>query len=376
MIVIVGCGAAGLSAFRTLRELKVDEEVKIISAEKPYSKPLLPYYLSGEIRREDLFLNDVEVLVERVISVKPRENLILTKKGEVEYDKLLIAIGARSVRPRIEGLESEGVFSFNTLSDADGIVEYLKNNNVKRVVVVGGGFVGISAAIALRKRGFEVTVVEIRDRILPEAFDKDFAEIAKGILEENGVEVLLGKKVSRIVGKRVEGVEVDGEFMRCEMVIISVGVQPNLEIVKDSGIKTNVGIIVNEKMQTNFKNVYAAGDCAETPDLITGETTINALWINASIQGRIAAYNIAGIERLYNGSFRMNVIDIFGIPFVSIGYTTDEFEDFENKRIYYRDGRVVGFQAFGFEEISGTLNIVLGRKEIPKLFHFKSIFRL
>ena len=367
MIVIIGCGAAGISAINTLNKLGV-KEVLVISSERPYSKPLLPHYLSGEIGRDRVFLDGIKFIQDKVIEVKPNENTVLLKSGkEIKYDQLLIATGAYPIKPKIDGIDLEGVFFLNTLKDADEIMRYLRN--VKKAVIIGAGFVGISAAVALRKRNIDVTIVELKDRILPEALDKDFANIAKEILENNGVKVILGKSVSKIIGDNsVKGVVVENEEIKCNMVITSVGVRPNVEFLRNSGIEIRTGIVVNDKMQTNFKNVYAAGDCAETKDLITGEYTINAVWINASIQGRIAAYNIAGIERTYDGSIRINVIDIFGVPFVSIGYITDDFERLDNKIFYYKGDKIVGFQTIGFEELKGALSIITQKGQISELY--------
>lgn len=367
MIVIIGCGAAGISALNTLSKLGI-KDVLVISSERPYSKPLLLHYLSGKIGRDRVFLDGIKFIQDKVIEVKPNENTVLLKSGkEIKYDQLLIATGAYPIKPKIDGIDLKGVFFLNTLKDADEIMRYLRN--VKKAVIIGAGFVGISAAVALRKRNIDVTIVELKDRVLPEALDKDFANIAKEILENNGVKVILGKSVSKIIGDNsVKGVVVENEEIKCDMVITSVGVRPNIEFLRNSGIEIRTGIVVNDKMQTNFKDIYAAGDCAETKDLITGEYTINAVWINASIQGRIAAYNIAGIERTYDGSIRINVIDIFGVPFVSIGYITDDFERLDNKIFYYKGDKIVGFQTIGFEELKGALSIITQKGQISELY--------
>ena len=372
MIVIIGCGAAGISALNTLSRLGI-KDVLVISSERPYSKPLLPYYLSGEVSRRDVFLSNKKILQDKVIRVNPRENTILLEKNEViEYDQLLIATGAYPVKPKIDGIDKERVFTLNTLKDADEIIRHLKN--VKKAVVIGAGFVGVSAAVALKKRNIDVSIVELKDRVLTDALDKDFAEIAREILERNGIEIFLGKSVSKILGDNaVEGVLVGDTEIECDIVVTSVGVKPNIEFLKNSGINIRTGIVVNERMQTNFKNVYAAGDCAETKDLITREYTINANWVNASIQGKVAARNIAGIRCTYDGSIRMNVIDIFGVPFVSIGYTSNDYERLDNGKIFYKGEKIVGFQAIGFENLEGALRTVLGGGIRELYIHKKSI---
>jgi len=373
MIVIIGCGAAGISALNTLSRLGI-KDVLVISSERPYSKPLLPYYLGGEVSRNEVFLSNKKILQDKVIQVNPRENTILLEKNKevIEYDQLLIATGAYPVKPKIDGIDKRGVFTLNTLKDADEIIRYLKN--VRKAVVIGAGFVGISAAVALKKRNIDVSIVELRDRVLADALDKDFAEIAREILERNGIEIFLGKSVSKILGDNaVKGVLVGDVEIGCDIVVTSVGVRPNIEFLKNSGINIRTGIVVNERMQTNFKNVYAAGDCAETKDFITGEYTINAVWINASIQGRVAASNIADIKSTYDGSIRMNVIDIFGVPFISIGYTTNDFERLDNRKIFYKGEKIVGFQAIGFKNIKSALRTILGRgKGIQELYIYTS----
>ena len=307
-VVVVGNGPAAISAIETMRSLNSEVDITLISKEKEiYSPCLLPYFLSGDIDEERLRFRDIgfyermrlSPIFRKAERIDPNQKLVfLTDSSQVRYDKLLIATGSLPVSPKIDGMDKEGVFFFHNRKDAKKVVEW--GENCKKAVVVGAGFIGIEVAIALQRRGIMVSVVEVQDRVLPEMVDKDMAEKVKRRLEENAIQVILESQVAEVIGnKRVKGVTLDQGTVECEMVIISAGVSPNIEIVKETEIKTNVGIIVDKTMRASVEDVYAAGDVAEAIDIISKERTINPIWPNAVKEGRVAGYNLLGIEKEY-----------------------------------------------------------------------------
>ncbi|MHC1636023.1 MAG: NAD(P)/FAD-dependent oxidoreductase [Candidatus Methanospirareceae archaeon] len=373
-VVIVGGGAAGVSAIETIRRLEekgmISEEVNITMVtedKKIYSPCIFPYFLADEVDEDGVLFRDVDfyermrvrTIFKRAGRVDTeRKRVILEDGGEESYDKLLIATGSSPISPQIKGMDKEGVFFFHSFKDVRRVKEWMRE--VRRVVVIGAGFIGTEVAISLNKKGKEVSLVEIRDRVLPEMLEGDIAEKVKERMEGRGIRVILNGEVREIEGDdrgRVRGVVVRGhgkeERIVCEMVIVAVGVSPNIDIVKGTRIRTNAGIVVDDKMRTSEEDVYAAGDVAETTDIITRERRINAIWMNAIKQGRVAAYNMLGIERRYEGSYRFNVIDVFGLVVVMVGHLLEGCEEISTKiksgmkRVMIKDNRIVKMTIMG-----------------------------
>lgn len=381
-IVIIGSGAAAISAVESIRDIDRESRVTVISLSKEiYSPCLLPYYLTGGINEEQVLFRDaffyesmgVDPIFKKATKVIPTQSSVLLDDGsEVKYDKLLIATGSSPLSPRIEGIAKEGVFFFNALEDARKIANWSKGT--RRAVVIGAGFIGVEAAISLRKKGMEVSLIEIQDRILPEMLDKEAALVAKEQLERNGIDVILEAQVLELSGNgRVDGVILAQRRLDCEMVVVTAGVSPNIELVKETEINLGTGIIVDEYMRTSMENIYAAGDVAETIDIVTKERRINAIWPNAVKQGRVAARNILGIKSKYEGSHRMNVIDIFGMPIISIGHKLPGSEELNayNKRIALKDDRVVQLTFMGNIRNVGVIQSLIRKGEdISKIKDF------
>jgi len=229
-----------------------------------YSPAVLPYYVEGKISRQSLFPegwdfykeNRIEIVAgKRVNTLIAKEKKVkLDDNSEIFYDKLLIATGASPFVPALDGINNKGVFVFRTLSDAENILRNLKT----KVSIIGAGPAAIELAIALRRRGLKVTVIA-RSRVMRRLFDPDLSRIITKMLRENDVQVLTDQKIARIEGNPVCG--------------IATGVKPNTDFIKDSKIRKGEsgGIIVNEKMQSSVNDIFAAGDCAEVVNCITGD---------------------------------------------------------------------------------------------------------
>jgi NAD(P)H-nitrite reductase large subunit len=366
-LVIIGSGAAGLSAVKTIMEQGSDVDVALITKDtRFYALFSLPYLISGEI--EDKYLDRFDPkyfenagikmkLNLTVTAVNPESNSILLESGEeLSFDRLLIATGASAIKPPINGISKGGVVTLVSLPDTQAILARVKHK-LEHVVVIGGGFIGIESAISLQRIGVKVTIIERENHLLPRMLDEDTANIVKQLLQERDITVLTSTSVNKILGDAVvQGVQVGRKKIQCELVVVAVGVGPNLGIIQGTSIETNIGILVNEYMQTNIPNIFAAGDVAEALDRATDELKVNAIWPNAIAQGEIAAKNMLGQQVLYQGSDAINLINIFDTPVLSIGQTSKDIGDCEVirtrrnqvfRKLLLRDGRVLGYQAIG-----------------------------
>jgi NAD(P)H-nitrite reductase large subunit len=380
--VIIGCGAAGVSAAESIRGNDSRSEVIILAkqAQPPYSLCSLPAVLAGEIDASKIvrfprgYFDDLGVdlrLGQEVTKVLPSEGRVTVNGRKMKYDKLLVATGSLPLVPPIEGIEKRGVFTLTSLEDVRRIQRFMKGK--KHAVVIGAGFIGIEAATALRKRGLDVTVVEMLDSVLPRMLDPDVGLRLQGIMEDEGISFRLGSQVTRVLGgKKVEGVSVGDETLPCDMVVMGIGVRPNIAFLAGSGIRKNVGILVNDTMRTTRRDIYAAGDITESHDPLRGKRMMNAIWPNAIVQGCVAGENMAGARSTFGGSFMVNIIDVFSVSALSMGMAS--FEDpglkevrFETdrviKKLLMKDGRLAGMQFVGSLKNAGHIMSLMQKGE-------------
>lgn len=364
--IIIGNSAAGIACAEAVRLRDKENEVTIISDEDyfSYCRCLISYYLAGQVKEDKILYrpqdfykeNNIKVLLnKKVARVDPKKNrLICEDKSELNYDALLIATGSRPKFPVIPGIKKRGVFGLRTIKDALDIEGLLPVT--KTACVLGGGLIGLKAAYALKKRDIEVKVIIKSKQVLSQMLDARAAELVKKKLEENGIELILGEDAVEIIGNGdVKAVKLDsGKVIGCSLVIVGKGVSPNTDLVKDTDIKVNEGILVNNLLQTNLPDIYTAGDVCESFDLTLGKTSINALWPVAVEQGNLAGTNMAGGNVQYDGSLGMNSIEFFGLPVVSLGvYKEGEGVSLEDlkmqdsragiyKRLILKDNTLVG----------------------------------
>ena len=373
---IIGNGGAGVSALQTIRDVDKKSNITIISREQypAYSPCSLPNLIGGEIDKPTIFRFDKQFYQRlnanflkntEAIQVNPKEKEIkLANNKIIKFDKLLIAAGAKPITPSdIKGLELEGVHIMGTLDSTLGILDHIKKG-VKQAVVIGGGFMGVETAIMLNKRDIKVTIVEMLPQILSRMLDPDISKKITDILKNHGIKLVLNDSVKSINGeKKVTSVSLNKSKINCDMVVLAIGVRPNIEIVKNSDIKVKQGVIVDSTMQTNIKNIFAAGDIAEVFEQIEGKQGSFAIWPNAIEQGRIAGLNMAGIETKYDGAEIVNVLDIFDTPVVAMGRTSKEigkckaikrFTPNNSKKILLKNNRIVGLQFIGTIRNAGT----------------------
>ncbi len=327
---IIGAGPCGVVAAETIRKASPMAEITLIGDEPvpPYSRMAIPYLLIENIGEEGTYLRSIEhykkqninYLNHGVASVDTDEKLLtLDDDSTLAYEKLLIASGSHPVSPPIDGVDLPKVHSCWTLDDARHIASLAKAGS--NVVLMGAGFIGCIILEALVKRGVNLSVIEMEDRMVPRMLD----EKAGGLLEkwcvEKGVNVLTSTKITAIkeAGEAMS-VELDnGNNLSADLVISATGVRANTAFLEGSGIEVDHGIVVNNKLQTNIDNIYAAGDVAQGKDFSTGEYEVQAIQPTATDHGRIAALNMAGQSVEHHGSVNMNVLDTLGLISHSFG---------------------------------------------------------
>lgn len=328
--VVLGAGPAGVIAAETLRRADPGAAVTLVcgEAEAPYSRMALPYLLAEDVGEDGTHLRHgeghydslgIELRQGRVASISPDKGEVTLEDGNsLSYDRLLIATGSRPARPPVPGMDLDGVVSCWTLEDARRIAAATKPGS--KVVLMGAGFIGCIVLEALASRGVELTVVEMEDRMLPRMMDDAGAAMIKRWCEAKGVTVLTSTAVKSVeaAGKGLK-LDVGGNSLEADLVVCATGVRPNIEFLAGSGIETDQGILVGDRLQTNKPGIYAAGDVAQGPDFSTGERMVHAIQPTASEHGRIAAANMAGADTPYRGSLIMNVLNTVGLITASYG---------------------------------------------------------
>jgi len=324
-VIIIGNGVAGATAAEVIRKKNKDISISVYSDEPYpfYSRIKLPHFLGDEIKQENTYIYNTDWYKEKRIElysgtkikkIEPDKKSIVTERDEkVSYDKLLLATGSTNFIPPIKGREKKGFFTLRTIGDVLSIKEYSLNN--KKAVLIGGGLLGLEAARGLRVRGLDVTVVEFFPRLLPRQLDEKGAKVLQRLIEKMGINIVLNAQSDEVLGEdKVAGLKLkDGRNVDCNLIIISAGITPRIEIAKEAGISVNKGIIVNERFETNVKGIYAAGDCAEFQGRIYG------LWTASTEQGTVAGNNIAGVDTVYSGTTPSTTLKIVGIDLTSIG---------------------------------------------------------
>lgn len=387
-VVIIGNHAAGLTAAETLRELNKSCEITVISKEEvpPYSRCLIPYIVSGKKNIDNILFkpkdfykkNSIDTLfgIEVVKVLTDKKEILLNDKKKLTYDSLIIASGGDPSIPDLPGIKNNGVFGFRTLEDANKIKNYSENINI--AVVLGGGLVGIKAAVALFELGKKVKILVNSSNILSQLIGKEEAEVVQEYITELGIEIKYNMTPAKILGKgKVEGIEIKNkEIIDCQLIVIGKGIRANKSFIESTDIKTDFGIIIDEHCKTNIPDVYAAGDVAQSKDSIRKENWMNALWPLAVEEGRIAAENILGKQSILRERTSMNSLSFHNLSLISCGLTgsrekNDNSEKIiikgKNKRDFkkfiFKDNHLVGFVLIGNVSNAGVLTTLI-RKEI------------
>jgi len=377
---IIGNSAGGIGAAEAIRQVDKAGAIIVISDEPypAYSRPLISEYLARRCPLEKMLFRPADFyeksnirtfLGRKVERLDIDEHAIELKDGEsITWEKLLLATGALPIVPQIEGIEQRGVFTFTTLDDAKAIDQSL--NQATRAVVIGGGLIGVSVTEALVKRGIEVTVVEMKERILNTILDEEASALEEETLRQVGVDIITGHTGTKVSGdsvgrKTISGVTLDdGGRIPCDLVVVAIGVLPRTELVSGTSIKVNHGIVVDRRMATSCPDVYACGDVAQAYDFVYGDNRLTPIWPNAYLGGRIAGFNMVGIPTEYSGGTAMNSLKYFGLDVIAAGMVNppdDSCEVVSKKygNIYHKvvlnNGLVVGMVFVGNIEKSGIV---------------------
>jgi nitrite reductase (NADH) large subunit len=384
--VIIGNSAAALSATEAIRRGDPTCEILLISGEKgpAYSLVFLPNFISGKIPLSDLYITDeqyysrlrVETFFHRkAVEILPAKHEVLLEDGnKLEYHNLLICTGASPYPVSIKGSELVPIKSLRTLIDAIEIRRLLESH--RKILVIGAGLINLKILSFLKDKGFEFTIVETKDRVLPNMVDKIGASIIEARIEKAGIRLIKGCFVSEIRnGKdgKSHAILSDRQEIEIDMIISNTGVIPNVDWIRSSEIKTNRGILIDEHAQTNITNIYAAGDVAESRERISGRYANIGNWFNAVEQGRIAALSILGKSHEYEGCLNINIVELFGITIGSLGDFDGSTKGSETiihkdlvrkayRSITVKEGVIIGAIIVNETRNGGILRSVLGRQ--------------
>jgi NAD(P)H-nitrite reductase large subunit len=331
---IIGGGTAGMNAIRTIREEETERStITLVSAEKPYSRMVLPYYLDRSIAESHVFTATARVLAgwgvtthlgKRATALDTKANVCTLDDGTtVEYDDCLIATGSSAVRAPVPGADGPGVHSFWTLDQARDVLAQIQPG--RHVVMVGAGFIAFTILNSILSLGAKLTIVEVAPRILPRMIDDTGAGLVQTWLEKNGVAVRTGAKLTRIddvKGRRRLKMAAGGDLV-ADVVIMATGIRTNLAWLKGSEVTINQGIVVDDHLRSSVPNVYAAGDVAEGRDLISQTNAVHAIEPTAQEHGRIVGANMAGKDVRYRGSLIINIVEVCHLDVASFGAWDD-----------------------------------------------------
>lgn len=377
-VVIIGGGPAGVTAAEALRRYDSACDIVIASEEPypPYSPPaMLEYFKTGNavhFWKGDDFAERLNIDYKKsagVTSLSPDKNQVVLSNGDsISYDRLVIASGGSLYAP-VEGSDKEGIYNFKSLTAAETLLGKIKEKSVNTALIVGAGFIGVEIALLLKGLGIDVTML-VRSRIMRLTLDSETSEVVHGLLEEKGINIIRGDEADAVSFSgtaRAEGVVIkSGKEMSADVLITATGIKPNIGFLKDSGIETNWGIIVNERLQTNRDNIFAAGDVAEAIDRYTEKKFVNANFPNAIDQGRIAAYNVLGWDMQYEGSERMNSLKHLGLPVMAVGEMEGEEMSVRHngslRKLFVRDDRLVGVRLTGDISSAGIFRSMINRR--------------
>ena len=384
--VILGNGPAGVIAAETIRKHAPHDVVVLVGAEPepPYSRMAIPYLLTGEIDEAGTYLRkdpthfdrlDIRHRNAQAKAVNAQARTVLFEDGtSLPFDRLLIATGSVPIRPPISGIDLPGVHPCWTLADARQIMALARPG--ARVLQMGAGFIGCIIMEALAERGVKLTVVEMGDRMVPRMMGPGAGGMIKRWVEKKGVAVHTSTRVEAIRaagdGTPLEARLSNDRQVPAELVISATGVRPNIGFLQGSGVACGLGVMTDAHMQTNVPGIYAAGDCAEAMDLVTGKPLVSAIQPNAADQAACAALNMVGRETLMSGVTVINVLDTLGLISTSFGQWqgvpggehVERADDagFRYLRLEFDGDVLVGANAIGLTEHVGVLRgLIQGR---------------
>lgn len=379
--VIIGNSAAAIGAIEGIRQIDKESPITVISKEDyhTYSRPLISYLLAGKTDeermkyRQDNFYQEMNCCLKTGNTVEKiliDEKQVLVNDGSrIAYDKLLVATGSSAFVPPIKGLNTvEKWFSFMSLDDAKAIQKEINTNT--RVLIMGAGLIGLKCAEGIIKKTGHITVVDMADRILPSILDEQSSEIVQTHLEEQGLEFILSDSVQGFDSN--SALLTSGKKIDFDVLIVAVGVRPNIQLIAEAGGVVNRGIVTDEYCRSTLPDIYTAGDCAESYDTSAEESRVLALLPNAYMQGECAGINMAGGDKQYTKAIPMNAIGFFGLHIITAGsYVGAEYVDYKNggsdqknyKKLVTKDGLLKGYILVGDVARAGIYTALIREKK-------------
>ena len=384
--VIIGNATAGIACVEGIRSVDTEGKITVLSDEPfhTYGRPLISYYLLGATDRERMLYRPADFYekngVRALLGVRAEKidaaakKVVLRSGGEIPYDKLLVATGSRPFEPPMEGIEGvKDTFNFMTMQDALSLEKALSRR--KSVLIVGAGLIGLKCLEGIAGRVKSVSVVDMADRVLPSVLDEAGAGIVRRALEKKGAAFYLSDSVAKF-DKNTAHLK-SGKEIPFDILVVAVGVRPNTELVKNAGGEVRRGIVTDEKQRTSIENVYAAGDCAESLDITSGEHKILALLPNAYRQGYTAGVNMAGGDAAFTEAMPLNAVGFFGTQVLTAGsYMGESYTETEGERyrkLFYKDGVLKGFILVNAPERAGIYTALIRNKTPLAEVDFESL---
>ena len=311
-MVIIGCGQAGGQAAASLRQEKYEGPITMIGSEPyiPYQRPpLSKQYLSGDQEKEKLSLRqesfysgkEIELILgSEALSIDSSSKEVKLATGDsLPYDKLLIASGGRPRKLAIEGHALDGIHYLRTIDDVDAIRTQMEKK--QHMVIVGGGYIGLEVASVAVKKGLSVSVLEMEERILERVTTEEMSSFYNQLHSDQGVEIHTSTQVTAFKGDhQIECVICGEKEIKADIVVVGIGILPNVEIAETAHLDIDNGILVDEHCRTSDKFIFAAGDCTNHPNPLLGRRLRLESVPNAMEQGRVAASNMLGGEKIYS----------------------------------------------------------------------------
>ena len=401
--VIIGNGPAAVSCVEGIRSVDKSVSVTVISKEDhpAYFRPLISYYLEGKSKAGNIYCrpadfydkNGCETVVGEAVTIDKNRQTVTLKSGDIiNYDKLCICAGSSPFVPPMKGLDSvDKKFTFLTIDDSYAIENAIDNES--RVLIIGAGLIGLKCAEGLRDRVQSVTVCDLAPRVLSSILDDECASAVQKHLEQNGISFSLGNTADHFDGNTAY--MKDGSVIDFDVLVLALGVRPNIGFFKEAGGECGRAIIVDDSMKTSIDNIYAAGDCVEQYDISYGDRRIMALLPNANLGGRTAGVNMAGGKAEFDNAVPMNSIGFWGLHMMTAGtYANDgganmieEKSEKGIKRFFIKDNKLIGFIIIGGVRSAGIYtNLIRTRTDLsdididaliksPDLIPFGEIYR-
>ena len=357
---IIGNSIAAAAVIEGIRSQDQEGAITVVGEEKQacYARPLISYLLQGKTDEERMRYRDQAFFDKHKVTVLTRTRACHLDAGKktvalddgttLAYDKLVLATGSSPFIPPMEGLEQvKNRFTFLTLDDAHELTAAIKSES--RVLILGAGLIGLKCAEGLFGRVHSITVVDLAPRILASILDEKGSANVQAHLQQKGLTFHLSDRVKEFTAK--EALLESGTIVGFDILVVAVGVKPNTELAKEAGLMVNRGIVVDHAMRTSVQDIWAAGDCAEAPELVSGCNKVLPLLCNAYLQGETAGKDMAGLAEPFTQAIAMNAISFFGLHVITAGLYEGEEKLFAQegsyKRLFVKDNHLVGYILIG-----------------------------